>query len=61
MAVLHDTFQIAGNARDQFVPGKQVFRVYRLASCPEKIGLDPVFFEFTPIDKSAIFQFLYDP
>ena len=61
MAFLNDTLEFTVDARNQFIPGKQVTGIYWQLSCTKKVGFDPVFPELRPLNKSVIFEFFDYP
>jgi len=61
MAFFHNTFQLTADTGNQLVPGKEITGIYRLLLGTQEVSLDPVLFEFDPVDKSAFLEFLDEP
>ena len=61
VALVDDTFEITGNAGNEFITSNQVRRVHRHLLTAQEIGFDPVFFVFDPLDESVLFKFFYNP
>ena len=60
VAFLDNAFELAPDTGNQLVTCQQIGGIDRHLFCTQKIGLDPVFFEFNPFDKPALFEFLDD-